>query len=172
MREERLSNDKKEETAFKEKVITINRVSKVVKGGKRFSFNALVIVGDGSGRVGHGLGKSKDVSDAIRKGVERARKNMISIPRKGTTISYKVTGHFGASSVVLKPAPPGTGVVAGKSVRAIVECCGIADIVTKSLGSNNPFNLVRATFDGLNQLVNAEEMKNIRLKEKEEKNEA
>lgn len=155
------------EKSSKEKVIAINRVSKVVKGGKRFSFNALVIVGGKNGQVGQGLGKSKDVSDAIRKGVERARKNMISVPLKGTTIPYKVTGHFGASSVILRPAPPGTGIVVGGAVRQIMECAGISDIVSKSLGSNNPFNLVHATFDGLKQLKTEDEIKRLRGKEVE-----
>lgn len=157
--------NKKEESSFKEKVIKINRVSKVVKGGKRFSFNALIIVGGEKGLVGSALGKAKDVSDAIRKGVERAKKSMIAIPLKGTTIPYKIIGHFGASSVILKPAPPGTGIVAGGPVRAIMECVGISDVVTKSLGSNNPFNLVRATFDGLKQIKSEEEIKRIRGKE-------
>jgi len=160
-----LAEYKKEEKSLKEKVVTINRVSKVVKGGKRFSFNALVIVGGEKGQVGYGLGKANDVSDAIRKGTGRARKNMISISLNGRTIPYKVTGHFGASSVVLKPASPGTGVVAGGSVRAIMECAEINDIVAKSIGSTNPFNLVCATFDGLKQLRTEEEIKRVRGKE-------
>ena len=160
-----LREDKKKEASSKEKVVKINRVSKVVKGGKRFSFNALVVVGGEKGQVGHGLGKAKDISDAIRKGVERARKNIISVSLKDNTIPYKVTGHFGASSVILKPASPGTGIVASLSVRAIMKCAGITDIVTKSLGSNNPFNLVYATFDGLSQFKTEEEIKKIRGKE-------
>ena len=151
----------------KEKVITINRVAKVVKGGRRFSFNTLVVVGGEKGQVGQGLGKAKDISDAIRKGVERARKNMISIPLKGATIPYKVIGHFGASSVILRPAAAGTGIVAGGTIRAIMECAGIIDIVTKAIGSTNSFNLVSAAFDGLKQLKNEEEIKTLRGKEKE-----
>jgi small subunit ribosomal protein S5 len=158
-------NRRKEDSAFKEKVIKINRVSKVVKGGKRFSFNALIIVGGEKGLVGSGLGKSKDVSDAIRKGVERAKKSMIAVSLKDTTIPFRVTGHFGASFVIIKPAPPGTGIVAGGPVRAIMECAGINDVVTKSLGSNNPFNLVYATFNGLTQLKSEEEIRRIRGKE-------
>ena len=163
----RLLEDKKEKTSLKEKVITINRVSKVVKGGKRFSFNALLVLGDEKGNVSHAMGKANDVSDAIQKGIERAKKNMISISLKGTTIPYKVIGHFGASSIVLKPASPGTGIVAGGPVRAIMECVGITDIITKSLGSNNPFNLVHATFDGLRQLRTEQEIKKLRGKEVE-----
>lgn len=158
----------KEEAGLKEKVIAINRVAKVVKGGKRFSFNAIVVVGDGKGQVGQGIGKANDVSDAIRKGVERAKKNMIAIPLKDTTIPYQVIGRFGASSVILKPAVRGTGVVAGGAVRAIFECAGILDILTKALRSTNPFNLVYATFDGLKQLKNEEEIKKLRGKEEDE----
>jgi len=153
---------KQEQATLKEKVIAVNRVAKVVKGGKRFSFNALVVVGDENGRVGNAVGKANDVSDAIQKGIERAKKELISIPLKGTTIPYAVTGHFGASKIIMKPASPGTGIIAGGTVRAILECAGIKDILTKSLGSNNPFNLVYATFEGLKQLKTEEEIKRIR----------
>lgn len=155
---------RREDKVFKEKVIKINRVSKVVKGGKRFSFNALVVLGDGKGRVGQGLGKANDVSDAIRKGVEKAKKQMMMLPLKGSTVPYMVIGHFGASKIIIRPASPGTGIVAGGPVRTIMSCAGITDILTKSLGSTNSFNLVYATFDGLKQLRTEEDIKSIRGK--------
>ena len=154
----------KPQSEYIEKVVNLNRVSKTVKGGRVMKFSALMVVGDGKGKVGFGLGKAAEVPEAIRKGIEDAKKNMITVSLSGTTIPHEVIGEFGAGRVLMKPAAPGTGVIAGGPVRAVVEMVGIKDIRSKALRSNNPCNVVRATVDGLSKLRNADEVAAIRGK--------
>lgn len=143
------------ETILIEKLVKLNRVAKVLKGGRRFSFSALVVVGDGNGRVGYGFGKANDVSEAIRKSVDRAKKNMISVPLKRNTFPHEILGKYKSASVLIQPAAPGTGIIAGGSVRAVMDALGIQDTLCKSLGSKNSMNILKATFNGLEQILDA-----------------
>jgi small subunit ribosomal protein S5 len=154
---------------LKDQVISINRVTKVVKGGKNLSFSALVVVGDGNGHAGFGLGKAREVPLAIRKGIEAAKKNLVRVPLVGTTVTHQTIGRFGAGKVLIKPAPEGTGVIAGGPVRAIMQAAGVHNVVTKCIGSNNAHNVVRATLEGLRGLKDPAEIMRLRGKDQEEK---
>jgi small subunit ribosomal protein S5 len=163
-----VEHEQQEVGELRDRVVNINRVTKVVKGGKNFSFSALVVVGDGNGWVGFAAGKAREVPSAIAKGVEHAKRNLVKIPLEGATIPHTVVGRYGAGTVLLKPASPGTGVIAGGAVRAVLESAGIQDILTKSLGSKNPYNVLRATMQGLQQLTNIGEVARVRGKSLDE----
>jgi len=151
-------SDRKQESEFSEKLVKLNRDSKVVKGGRRFSFSALVVVGDKKGKVGYGAGKANDVAEAIRKAAEKAKENMVNIPLSKATIPHEIVGNYKSASVLLRPAVPGTGVIAGGAVRHVLDACGIKDVLSKSLGSKNSVNTVKATFDALESLFDAKEL--------------
>ena len=163
-----MQRNNEQEKEFNEKLVAVNRVSKTVKGGRNMRFSALMVIGDGKGRVGCGMGKAVEIPEAIRKGVEDAKKNLAKIAMVDTTIPHNVVGVYGTCRVVMMPAPAGTGVIAGGPVRAVLEACGIKDIVTKSIGSNNKINMVRATLAGLEQLRSAEQVAQLRGKTVEE----
>ncbi len=163
-----MQRNDRQESEFKEKLVAVNRVTKVVKGGRNFRFSALIVIGDEKGRVGVGMGKAVEIPEAIRKGVEDAKKHLVNVPIVGTTIPHEVIGKFGTGKVVLMPAPAGSGVIAGGPARAVIESCGIRDIVTKSYGTNNPTNVVKATIEGLKQLKTIEDVAKLRGKTVEE----
>ncbi|AGR41597.1 30S ribosomal protein S5 [Spiroplasma taiwanense] len=162
----------KEDNPFEERVVTINRVTKVTKGGRRFRFAAVVVIGDKKGRVGLGTGKANEVPDAIKKAIKEARKSLVRIPLAGSTVPHDVMGHYGAGKVMIKPAKKGTGVIAGGPVRAVIELAGISDIYTKSLGSNTPINMIRATLEGLKEMQTPEQIARLRGKTQVENREA
>ncbi|WEV41098.1 30S ribosomal protein S5 [Lactobacillus sp. ESL0684] len=155
-------NNRRNKDDIEDQLVSINRVTKVVKGGQRMRFAALVVVGDKKGRVGFGTGKAQEVPEAIRKAVEAGKKNMINVPTVGTTIPHEVIGHYGSGSILFKPAPAGSGIAAGGAVRIVMDMAGIADVTSKSLGSNTPINVVRATIDGLKKLRTSEEVEKLR----------